>query len=274
MGERRIKLVGRKVQSVAVDWNSYLKAIQRDSGALIVAASLGLDPAVPSCPGWTVRDVVGHTGAVHRHKEQIVREKWLDKAPSSVDPPNEGLIEWFEDGVEALLSALADTDPTVPVYTWYPPDQSVGFWYRRMAHETAVHRVDTELGHGLVNPIEPSLAADGVDEVLAVMMEGSPDWARVTPTDHTLRIECTDRAGSWSLRFMTWTGTGPESGTEYRDEPGFVFGEVGRPTTAVSGTASDLDLFLWGRGPKENLSVSGDPSLVDTLRQIAAEATQ
>jgi uncharacterized protein (TIGR03083 family) len=257
-----------------VDWNSYLQAIQRASDALVAAASLGLHSAVPSCPGWTVRDVVEHTGTVHRHKEQIVRQPVLDTPRSPIDPPKEGLIEWFLEGSEALLATLASTDPTTPVYSWYPPDQSVGFWYRRMAHETVIHRVDAELGHGVVNPIESVLAADGVDEILTVMMEGFPEWAESTPNDETVRIQCTDQPGSWSLRFITWTGTGPESGTEYRDEPGIVFEDANEPTTTIRGTASELDLFLWGRGPRERLSVDGDASLVDRLREIAAEATQ
>lgn len=251
----------------------YLTAIGRESAALAAAADRGLGPDVPSCPGWKVRDVVEHTGVVQRHKEQIVRERWIDAGPDRTNPPSSGLIEWFLKGSESLLATLADTDPTIPVFSWYPPDQSVGFWYRRMAHETAIHRVDAELGHGIVNPIEPELAADGIDEILTVMMEGCPDWATYTTTDQTLTIECQDRPDSWSLRFITWSGTGPESGDDYRDEPGFLFETVDQPTTVIRGGAGDLDLFLWGRGPKAALTITGDGRLVDTLRAIAAAAT-
>ncbi|MDH3259498.1 MAG: maleylpyruvate isomerase family mycothiol-dependent enzyme [Acidimicrobiia bacterium] len=256
-----------------MDCSEYLTAIRRDSDALAAAADRGLDQVVPSCPGWTVRDVVQHTGAVHRQKEQIVRERWMETQPDRIDPPPAGLVEWFLSGAELLLNTLATTDPAVHVYSWYPPDQSVGFWYRRMAHETAIHRVDAELGHRIVCPLDSALAADGVDEILTVMMEGYPDWATSAATDQTLEIECNDRPGSWSMRFITWTGTGPESGTSHNDEPGIAFESVDDPTTIVRGTAGDLDLFLWGRGPKDRLIVDGDPSLVDTLRAIAAEAT-
>jgi uncharacterized protein (TIGR03083 family) len=256
-----------------MDRTSYLQAIRRESDALVAAASLGLDPAVPSCPGWTVRDVVRHTGAVHRHKEQIVRERWRDAAPDPIDPPTEGLVEWFLFGSETLLATLSRTDPTIPVYSWFPPDQSVGFWYRRMAHETAIHRVDAELGHGIINPLEPALAADGVDEILTVMMEGYPDWATATATDQTLRIDCRDRSDSWSMRFITWSGTGPESETKYENKPGIAVEDVDNPATILGGAAGDLDLFLWGRGPKDHLTTEGDPSLIDSLRAIAADAT-
>jgi uncharacterized protein (TIGR03083 family) len=252
----------------------YLTAIRRESDALAAAAQRGLEPAVPSCPGWTVRDVVGHTGAVHRQKEQIVRERWTDGGPDLVEPPATDLIEWFLAGSGMLLETLADTNPLIPVYSWYPPDQSVGFWCRRMAHETAIHRVDAELGHGIVNPVEPALASDGIDEVLTVMIEGYPEWATPTATDETLRIECTDQPGSWSMRFITWSGAGPESGTVYRDQPGIVLDESARAASVIRGSACDLDLFLWGRAQKGRLALVGDTSLVDRLRDIAADATR
>jgi hypothetical protein len=106
------------------------------------------------------------------------------------------------------------------------------------------------------------------------MMEGFPTWATSTTTGDTLRIECTDRPGSWSVRFITWSGGSPESGNDYRNEPGIVFEPMQAATTTLSGTASDLDLFLWGRAPKERLSITGDEALVDRLRGIARDATQ
>ena len=252
---------------------AYLDAIRRESAALAAAAALGLDPVVPSCPGWSVRNVVGHTGAVQRQKEQIIRERWMDGAPGLADPPDSGLVDWFRAGSKLLLGTLAETDPSTPVYSWYSADRSVGFWYRRMAHETAIHRVDAELGHGIVNPVQSILAADGVDEILTVMMEGYPDWAIPTATGDALRIECTDQPGSWSLQFITWSGTSPESGTKYRDEPGIVFDEAAKPSAVLRGPAGDLDLFLWGRGPRATLGTDGDLALVDKLRGIAADST-
>jgi uncharacterized protein (TIGR03083 family) len=256
-----------------MNWQSYLDAIRRESADLAAAAALGLDPAVPSCPGWTVRDVVGHTGAVQRQKEQIVRERWIDGGPGLADPPDSGLVAWFQAGSELLVETLANTDPSTPIHSWHPADQTAGFWYRRMAHETAIHRVDAELGHSIVNPVEPILAADGIDEILTVMMEGYPEWATPTSTRELLRIKCTDQPGSWSLGFITWSGVGPESGTEYRDEPGIVFEEAAKPTAVLRGTAGDLDLFLWGRGPREALMTEGDLALIDKLRAIAADST-
>ena len=43
-------------------------------------------------------------------------------------------------------------DPAAPSWTWWPDDQTAGFWLRRMAQETAVHRVDVELPLGATTP--------------------------------------------------------------------------------------------------------------------------
>ena len=230
------------------------------------------EPLLRGDPGDRAPQV--RAGAVQRQKEQIVRERRMDGGPDLVEPPpGDEVIEWFLAGSELLLETLATTDPAIPVYSWHAADRSVGFWYRRMAHETAIHRVDAELGHGLVNPVESVLAADGIDEVLTVMMEGSPDWAAVQGTSHTLRIECTDQPGSWSMRFITWSGTSPQTGIDYRDEPGIVFEETDQPTTILRGPAGALDLFVWGRGPRDTLAAAGDLSLVDRLRATAAAST-
>ena len=45
-------------------------------------------------------------------------------------------------------------------------DQTVGFWYRRMALETVVHRVDVETGFGVPRAVNAELAVDGIDEVV------------------------------------------------------------------------------------------------------------
>ena len=45
---------------------------------------------------------------MHRHKEQIVRQPVLDTPRSPIDPPKEGLIEWFLEESEALLATLTN----------------------------------------------------------------------------------------------------------------------------------------------------------------------
>jgi len=256
-----------------MEFSEYLTAIRGEGEALARVAADGLEPDVPCCPGWTIRDVVAHTGSVHRQKEQIVRERWLDRAPPPIEAPHDGLVDWYDEGLDQLVTTLAETDPSTPVYTWYEPDQTAGFWYRRMAQETAVHRVDVEQGHGISGGVVPDLAADGVDELLVVMLTGYPSWADVTEYEGTLRLECADREAAWTLRYVTFSGTSPNSGTEFADEPSFVFADDPAPTTVARGKASDLLLYAWGRGPMSALEIVGDMTLLADFRSVAADVT-
>ena len=256
-----------------MNFDRYLEAIASDGAATLAAGHRGLDPNVPTTPGWTVRDVIAHLGQVHRQKAHIVRESLVDEAPDTLDPPADAdLLEWFDDGVHELTSVLAAADPSKHVYTWHSPDQSVGFWIRRMAHETLIHRVDAELGHGSHTPVDAALAADGIDEVLDVFMSGYPPWAEVTRSDVIVRL--ISEGWNWNARLLSWTGTSPNSGREFTDEPGLELVDNGaKPNAVIRGAGDAMDLFLWGRGSADGLAVDGHPSVLLYLRDLAAAAT-
>lgn len=252
---------------------TYLAAIRSEGDRLAAAAELGLDAAVPSCPGWSVADLVGHVGLVHRNKETIVRTG-AQTEPTPEEPPETGLIDWYRQGLDMLLATLAAHEPAEPVWTWLPEDQTVGFWYRRMACETLVHRIDAELAHGVVTEVDVALAADATDEILSVMMEGYPPWADLKFGDRSVRVETTDTGDNWTLRYVTFSGTSPASGTTYEDEPTFVFADIADPTCVVRGASEDVALYLWGRRPADGLETVGDASMLEELRRVAADVTQ
>ena len=240
----------------------YLGALRDGSAALAAAARLGLEPPVPACPGWSVAELVLHTGNVQRHKATVVRER-LRRPPRAADfpaaPSSERLIDWFEEGAADLAETLERTDPAMPVWTFHHPDQTVGFWRRRMAHEVTVHRADAQSAHGEIAPVTPpELARDGVAEVLDVMLARLRD-ARAG-NGETIHLHCTDTAGEWLLAL----------------EPDRVRVSLGHAKggCAARGSASDLLLFLWGRLPAERLEVFGDAGLLTRLRRLAAKATQ
>ena len=56
----------------------------------------------------------------------------------------------YDAGLDALVAALAATDPDEPVWNWSPTHAAAParFWFRRMAQETAVHRWDAEAAAG------------------------------------------------------------------------------------------------------------------------------
>ena len=85
-------------------------------------------------------------------------------APEDADK----LGAWLRDGAGALVDAIRAADPRTPVWSW-ADDHSVGFWARRMAHETAVHRADAELALGREFTLEADLAADAISEWLGFL---------------------------------------------------------------------------------------------------------
>lgn len=227
----------------------YLKHIRADADRLATAARGHLTDQVPSCPGWSVDDLVEHVGVVYLHKVECTRQQ---RQPEPWPPPPEDgdRLQWFEAATKQMLSLFADSGPDAPSYTWHEPDQTVGFWYRRMAQETAVHRVDAELAVGPAGPVDEDLALDGVDELLDVFFAG--DWSDIPQPDLVARVGLRAASRSWLLvldpaevRIEAANGDGADA--------------------MVSGSPSDLLLWLWGRLPTDRVHIDGDVAAVDRL---------
>jgi uncharacterized protein (TIGR03083 family) len=236
----------------------YVDSIRADGRALATAASnAGVGTAVPSCPLWTVADLLGHIGRIHRWVASGIVDRatnrdthWSQAEP----PPADERVEWFAAGVPMLADALADAGPDVELWSW-TPDKTSGFWARRQAHETAIHRYDAQLATGRTEPVAPPLAVDGIDELFDLI----PFWPwadRVRGAGETLHFHCTDGDGEWLARLT--------------DGPLVVTREHAKGDVAARGTASDLLLFLYGRVGIERLEVFGDASLLARWRELVA----
>ena len=150
--------------------------------------------------------------------------------------------------VMAQLICLESTDPDTPVATFAPP-ATAGFWGRRMAHETLIHRWDAESAHGQPGPFDAELAADGIDEGLNVFVPFVRAGSQVKGSGETFHIHRTDGEGEWLV-------TVEDSGVR-------VSREHAKGDVALRGRAEDLLLWLWHRTPPDNLEVFGDPALLD-----------
>jgi uncharacterized protein (TIGR03083 family) len=237
----------------------YLEHIAPDADAILAAAGSGLHLPVPSCDGWTVRDVVLHVAQVYQHKIACM-ERGRAPDPWPPDWPIDDPVGWLRESRDELLAELAARGPEAPSYTWFPPDQTVAFWFRRMAHETAVHRVDVQLASGRPAPVDAELALDGIDELFDVMLAG--DWSDA-PQPHsvgTVRVAAADRA--WLVELAS------EQVTVHHDPV------TTDALTTVEGTPSDVLLWLWGRAPVTALRTTGDPAGTDRLRARVILATQ
>lgn len=244
--------------------SQYLRLLEADADRIADVAAKGLDAAVPSCEGWTVRDVVVHVAEVYLHKVECMR-RMASPEPWPPDFSAREPIGLLRESLATLVDELRSRGPAAPSYTWFPADQTVGFWYRRMAQETAVHRVDVELAHGAVTPVDAGLAVDGVDEVLVIMLAG--DWSDYPVEEAAGKVVDISAGGrTWRIRLDRTEVTV----TDDAADPAIVDGA----DATVSGDPSDLLLWTWGRAPLERLNVEGDPELVAALRRRLVLATQ
>lgn len=234
---------------------NYVAALRSDGEALAVAATGRLDVPVPSCPGWSMADLVVHTGKVHRDKAQVVRRGGTERftRADSPAPGPDDLLDWYREGLSDLADLLAAKDPEEPAWSW-TGDHRVAFWQRRMAHETAVHRWDAQDAVGIADPIAPAdLAADGVGEMLEVW---APAQLQDGPYDGpagSLHVHATDAPGEWLVDLAP-----PALRVRH---------EHGKADAALRGAASDLDLVLWERLPADRVAVFGDAALLASFLQ-------
>lgn len=75
-----------------------------------------------------------------------------------------------------LISVLAELDDAQPRWSWWEPEQTVGFTRRMQTYEATMHRVDAERAAGLEpGPIAGDVAAGAVDHCVDVMWGWLPE---------------------------------------------------------------------------------------------------
>jgi uncharacterized protein (TIGR03083 family) len=242
-----------------------LDCLAADYSRLRDVAARDLAAPVPTCPGWSVRDLVLHVAEVYLHKTEAIRlREWPDPWPP--DLSGEEPIAALDRAYEALTGQFAGAASSDPAKTWFDPDQTVGFWVRRMAQETVIHRVDGEVAAGEpLAPIPDDLALDGVDELLMIFFDyGVRRWpdefepALATVTGHTVGLR-TD-GGRW---LVTARRTGVEVAPDVD----------GHADAEVTASPVALLLWLWGRSDT-GVEITGSREAVDELRRLLVAATQ
>ncbi|HET7303402.1 MAG TPA: maleylpyruvate isomerase family mycothiol-dependent enzyme [Segeticoccus sp.] len=261
----------------------YLDHLSRDS-ARFREVLRDADPgsAVPSCPGWTADDLLWHLAEVQWFWSRVVGGPITDGSEvSSLEHPERpadrvALLAFFDRSSGELQQALGATSPETPAWTW-SSEQTAGFTRRRQAHEALIHRLDAELTTGRRTDLDPALAADGVLEALAVMFGGHPPWGTFTPEEGRLvRFRATDTGDEWWVTLGRFVGRDPDAdgdGAEVdEDDIGIVAPAAGAEAPAtISGTAADLDAWLWHRPPSGEVSTDGDSA---TLERVGAILSQ
>jgi len=239
----------------------HIDALRRQGESLADAAErAGLDASVPPCAPWLVKDLLRHTGYVHRWAARHVTE-----CPDQIiDGPSEeeilrggaddaGLLAWFVAGHAALVHTLATADPAVQCPVFMAAPSPLAFWARRQAHETAIHRADADSASGATPGYEPGFAADGIDELITGFGRRRKYQPRSTADGTRLRVLATDTGDAWLVEAQG-SGLQPRRDADGQDEAGCT----------VSGPASGLYLYLWNRADaaRAGVTVAGNPGLL------------
>ncbi len=157
-----------------------------------------------------------------------------------------------------LVEEFAAASRRTSRQTWYDPDQTVGFWIRRMAQETVIHRIDAELAADTpVAPIPDDLAIDGIDELLKIFVAYD---VKKCPEDYAEALtESPGRSYTINADGVEWlVGTAPGSFT-VGGGPGMTAPTPSRNAdTTITGTPTALLRWAWNR--RRQVSPQPSPS--------------
>ncbi len=246
----------------AFDPAGWITALRTDRQRLAALEGADLTARVPACPKWDLAELLAHLGLVHRMAGRMAATPPGEEVPRATErPPGpQERLEWVLTGLDALVEAFDSADLDQPCRRW-AGDTTIGWWLRRQAHETAIHRWDAEVTAGREpSGLDGRFAADGVDEWLELnLVRGIPIPDDLRGSIHLHATDLDDvaagaegaddqpaLAGEWDIRLdggLTW---------EHAHHKGDV---------ALRGSREQLLLACWGRTPLERLEVFGDAGL-------------
>ncbi|OYN81267.1 maleylpyruvate isomerase family mycothiol-dependent enzyme [Mycolicibacterium sphagni] len=247
-----------------MDFTSALIAENAAFADLLRDADLSIP--VPTCPEWTLEQLMRHVGRGDRWCAQIVAEQSMDyidaRTVEGGKPPagRDNQIDWVLEGPRKLVDAVERTGAETTVWTFIGP-RPAKWWIRRRLHEVLVHRADAAIALGVEYHVEPALAADAITEwlervVIKADEEGPAGGDRPLGDGQSLHLHATEpdlgEAGEWTV---------------FGRPDGIAFDhEHGKATAALRGPARSLLLAVVRRrtAAEEGLEVFGDASVWDT----------
>lgn len=234
------------------------------------------DARCPTCPDWSASDLLWHLTEVHLFWAAILQRRILSAADlPAVDAAKPGrpaatadLLALRERATAELIRQLAGLDDAEPRWSWWPPDQTVGFTRRMQTYEATMHRVDAELAAAVaITPIGDDVAAGAVDHAVDVMWGWMPEGASYRVKD-LVEFVAADTGQRWLVEVGCWTAPSQdaEAGVE---SPRATRAGSGVPSATVTAPVADLALWAWTRGG--SVRASGHPAAIDALNAVVAQ---
>lgn len=247
----------------AVDEQRFLECLDADFTRLRDVVEDAVDAPVPTCPGWTGADLARHVAEVYLHKTETMRQgNWPAPWPPELPDP----LTALDDAYRRLVGEFTARDTAGKALTWYGPDQTVGFWLRRMAHETVIHRLDAELAAGVDHdPVPADLAEDGIDELLVCFLayasEVDPDEVAEYLADCDGRtVQVATEGAGWQVQL------GPDVITVERGESDAEAAVLGEPDAVLR--------WVWRRAGDDEVQLDGNRWAIGKLRALLGATTQ
>lgn len=236
-----------------------------DQTTLLVAAlnDSDLGKQVPSCPDWSVNQLLRHLGYAFRWVDEMIRERQpgVDLSRNQAQDVSaysgemaETLGPWLLEGASSLAAAFEAVDPDEQIAMFAPGLPGPRMWSRRMVHETVIHRWDAQTTLGLPFSVDPEIARDTLAEWTAMALPYSflrwpAETAPLLGPGRTVHLHATDADAEWVIDF---TGSAPvvREGHE-------------KAAVALRGPLFDLVLAVYRRRSLEGLEVFGDEELLE-----------
>lgn len=166
---------------------------------------------VPTCPKWTLADLVDHVGSTQRMVAMLVGERMTEPSkafegyvPGPADSSQ--WRAWLTEGADWAKLAFDGVADDTPV--WDPSGAAAGvpFWSRRLFGEACVHSADAASAVGMPYELAPDLAVGAIEDWLDTMTsqgywENRPGFAdAMRGNGQTLHFHATDAPGEWLAR--------------------------------------------------------------------------
>lgn len=229
------------------------ESIRADSAALAVAAQGHFELPVPSCPDWSVADLVWHLLEVQSFWTQVIERKLTDPVEEipTPRPADDELLDGLSSATERMLDVFAGSNADEAIWTW-ASQKDVGFIVRHQIQEAAVHRWDAENAVSTPTPLGLAAAVDSIEEFLTFTGEYRADDAPAI--DVPVLLVATDADAAWLVaenddHDVTWQRVSPTESAAAR----------------VSASSSDLLLYLYHRVPPTALDVAGPADVIGQL---------